>query len=177
MSDKPFDKAQTEAALRCDASGRPPVVFSNRIAAFLWGFTLIWLFLLVLFTSLLVRGGPPEGYSIEVSWAVMMFFWLGGGGLICYALSKPCYFVTVDRSGTVCFTWQYPHRRRRTEVSSRELAPPYVVDSEDDEGSPYYIARLDLPDGKVFRLAEGHARPTCEEACLRFTSALRAIGT
>ena len=150
--------------------------FSNRVSAFLWGFSLIWLSLLAMFTGLLVRDGPPDGYSLEFVWVIIALFWLGGVGLTGYALSKPCYFVTIDYGGTVHFTWQYPHRRRCAEVPSRELALPYVFDSKDDEGAPYFIARLELPDGRVFIVAEGHSREKCEEACSRFKSAIRGGG-
>jgi len=148
------------------------VIFTNRIAAFLWGFALVWVIVLVIFTGLLVRDGPPEGWSREAFWALMAIFWLGGFGIARYALSKPCYFVSVDPSGMVQFAWQYPHRRETKRFPSARLATPNVVDGTDDEGNPYFYARLDLPDGSTTCLTEGHDRSACEIACDRFTKAI-----
>ncbi len=150
------------------------MVFANRIAAFLWGFALVWLLMLILFTRLLVRDGPPDGTTFEFMWAIIALFWIGGIALASYALDKPCYFVSVEPDGQVKFTWQYPHRRVRSRIATAQLSPPHVVETEDDEGNPYFVARLDLPDGRAFRLAEGHDRARCEQACARFAGAVDA---
>lgn len=158
------------------AHGMQVVAFSNRMPAFVWVFTLVWLALLLLFTGLMVRDGSPEASSPAFLWAVLAVFWLGGVGLTSYALSQPCYFVTVDKEGLVRFTWQYPHRRLVKRFATEQLAPPRVVEIEDDEGNPYFSCCLDLPDGRRFKLAEAHDRSICEQACQRFSETIPGQG-
>jgi uncharacterized RDD family membrane protein YckC len=46
-----------------DHSSATKVEFKNRASAFIWAFAVVWLTLLIAFTAVLVRDGPPEGYS------------------------------------------------------------------------------------------------------------------
>lgn len=148
-------------------------MFSNRMAAVLWGFALIWVTMLALFTYVMVRDGAPEGYSAGVMWAIIAVFWLAGAGLAAYAAAKPCFFVTIGSDGLVRFLWRYPHRSEREAHPAADLAPPTLVETVDDEGAPYFQTDLTLPGGRTFRLAEGHDRARCEAAIARFEHALR----
>jgi hypothetical protein len=52
------------------------------------------------------------------------------------------------------------------------------VDSTDDEGAPYFYARITTSDGADLDLLEGHRPEDCEEACTRFNAAVaRAAAT
>lgn len=152
----------------------PRTIFANRIAVFLWGFALVWLSILGLFTWILVRDGAPEGQSPHVLQAVMAVFWIAGAGLLAFALSKPCYTVSIGRDGVVCFTRQYPHKRRRYTVPADQLTFPKVHQVQDNDGSAYFETRIDLPDATTFILAECHDRARCETARARFVAAIRA---
>jgi hypothetical protein len=148
------------------------VIFKNRMAMFVWGFSLVWLIMLTMFTWLLVRDGPPDGYSGELMWAVVGLFWVGGAGLTGFALSKACYQVSVAPKGGVTFTWQYPHRRIRKTYERSQLTKPIVVEDRDSDGDPYFYTRLELPDGSLADLAEGHDQHSCELASDRFEKAI-----
>ena len=145
------------------------VIFKNRIAVAYWGFTAVWLSIVAGFTWVLVRDGPPPGYPGEIMWALIALFWLGGLALAGYTMDQPLYAVAMNPQAVVSFTWQYPHKRIRKSYEAEQLGRPRVVEGTGSDGEPYYFARLDLPDGSVADLAEGHDRDRCEAAVARFT--------
>jgi hypothetical protein len=148
------------------------VVFRNRSAGFIWGFAALWLSLLMAMTHVFARDGPPSGYSSVIVVAIMAFFWVGGIGLAAFALSKPCILVTVEPDTRVCATWRYPHKVVRKQFNAASVLPAEVVDAQDDEGNPYFYARVRTVGTAFFDLAEGHTRSLCESACDRFNLAL-----
>ena len=149
------------------------IMFRNRIAACLWVFAALWLAVLLIMTYLLARDGLPAEYPPWAATGVAAFFWLGGIGLTRYALSKPCFFVTIGEGGQVLVTWRYPHKVVRKRFSASDIRAAVVVEDEDDEGNPYFFARVGTSDSKHFDIKEGHSRPLCQDACVRFNRALR----
>lgn len=150
------------------------LVLRNRMPAFVWGFAATWIALLVVMTAELVIDGPPLGYSFPVMAVVLGVFWIAGLGLLAYACSKPCTFVTVDAGATVTFTKRYPHKRERNSFAVGEISAAEVSESTDDEGDPYFFARVTSSDGESFDIAEGHDRERCAQVCGRFNQALEA---
>jgi hypothetical protein len=147
--------------------------FQNRIALFLWGFAAVWLTILVAMTYVVLRDGPPAGSSVPVVVLVMSAFWICGIGLGAFISTKPCFFVTVDRSSSVTATWRYPHKVVRKVLRAASIKPATVVNSQDSEGDPYFYARVVSLGGEAIDIAEGHNRSVCEQACERFNLALQ----
>ena len=57
-------------------------------------------------------------------------------------------------------------------VARTDIAPATVVESIDDEGAPYFYARVPIQDGTWMDLAEGHHRASCEMTCICFNAIL-----
>jgi len=150
------------------------LIARNRKAAFLWGFALIFAAVVVAMTAVLVRDGAPEGWSPAAIAAVVAVFWAGALGLGRYALGTSCTSATLSSDSRVLLTRRYPFKSTVISCAPVELAPVQVVEGVDDEGDPYFYARLILPDCSEFDLFEGHDRVRCEEIRLRFDSAVHA---
>lgn len=148
------------------------ITFRNRSAGWVWGIAAFWLTLLVAITYVVVRDGPPAGYSRAVVIGIMAFFWAGGIGLVAFVLRKPCVLVTVERDTRVSATWRYPHKVVRKRFDAGHVRPAEVVDARDDEDNPYFYARVRTAGSDFFDLAEGHTRALCESACDQFNRAL-----
>jgi len=148
------------------------IAFRNRSAGFSWGFAAVWLTLLAAATYVFVRDGPPAGYSGPIVIGILALFWAGGIGLAAFVMSKPCLFVSVGPDARVQATWRYPHKVVRKQFDAASVRPAEVVDAEDDEGNPYFYARVRTLGTDFFDLAEGHARSLCESACDQFNAAL-----
>ncbi len=147
-------------------------IFSNRKAAFLWGFAAVWMTVLILMTYVLFRDGPPDGYAMPEASLVAGLFWIGGLGFVVYVASKPCISVTIDPAGAaVC--WRYPHKVVRRTIPAAGIVPAQVVESRDDEGEPYFYARVGAAEAGIVDLHEGHSRSDCELVCARFNAALK----
>lgn len=142
----------------------------NRASAFIWAFALVWLTLLIAFTAILVRDGPPAGYSLLTTSTILGVFWLGGLALGKFATSKACFYASVHSQDGLTLVWRYPLKTIRTNVPMNLVVAPVVVEGTDSEGDPYFFARLLLPDGATFDLAEGHIRVQCEAACEAFVT-------
>jgi hypothetical protein len=149
------------------------IAFRNRSAGFSWGFAALWLALLIAATYVFVRDGPPAGYSGAATIAILAFFWAGGIGLAAFVMSKPCLFVSVGPDAWVRAAWRYPHKVVRKQFDAASVRPAEVVNAEDDEGNPYFYARVRTLGTDFFDLAEGHVRSLCESACDQFNTALR----
>ena len=141
--------------------------FKNRAAVFLSGFAIFWFSILVAFTVILVRDGPPDGYSRSTTAIILCAFWFGGLALARFVSNKACSFVTI-RDDTLVVEWRYPFRRICVSLPINSVGPPRVTDGRDSEGDPYYFSRLTLPDGRTVDLAEGHDRIRCESVCVEF---------
>ena len=148
-------------------------MFRNRIAAVLWVFAALWLAVLLIMTYLLARDGLPGEYPAWAATGIAAFFWLGGVGFTRYVLSKPCFFVTIGEGGQVLVTWRYPHKVVRKRFSASDIRAAGVVEGEDDEGNPYFFARVGTMDSEHFDIREGHSRSLCQDACERFNRALQ----
>ena len=147
-------------------------IFRNRLAALLWGFAAVWLTMLVAMTHVVLRDGPPEGFSPPILSVVMALFWVAGIGLVAFVATKPCFIVTVEQGGRVSATWRYPHKVVRKELPAASVLPATVIDSRDSDGDPYFYARVNTIDGEIIDITEGHSQVNCERACERFNSAL-----
>jgi hypothetical protein len=150
------------------------VKFANRMAAFAWGFAAVWLAMLLAFTWLYLRDGAPPGNSDLVLVLVLCLFWLGGTGLVAHVLSTPLMLAAIDDEGKVSLVWRYPHKQVRKIFEASSLKAAAVVEDRDSDGDPYFVARLNLPDGSFIDLAEGHDLKKCQGACDRFAAALVA---
>ena len=146
--------------------------FKNRSSAFLWGFSVVWLTMLLAMTYVVYRDGPPNNYMPVLTWSVLGFFWLGGIALASFSASKPCFELTVESHQRVSATWRYPLRVVRRSFIKSQLRPAQVVESRDSEGDPYYIARVMTSDGTALDFKEGHMRSKCEDACSQFNHLL-----
>ena len=148
------------------------IAFRNRSVGFSWGIVALWLTLLMAGTYVFVRDGPPAGYSSATTIAILAFFWAGGIGFAAFVMRRPCLFVSVGPDARVRVTWRYPHKVVRKQFDAASVRPAEVVDAEDDEGNPYFYARVRTLGTDFFDLAEGHARSLCESACDQFNAAL-----
>lgn len=148
------------------------VTFRNRMAAFLWGFTVVWLGMVATFTWLLFTDGAPEGTSPLLMRAVLGAFWLAGFGLVAWVSGKAITMVTVERDRSVSCTRRYPFRVERWSLPASDVSPAELVESKDSEGDPYFYARIYESNGRIVDLAEAHDRERCENACKRFNEAI-----
>lgn len=152
------------------------------MAAFLWGFAVVFLGLNTVITYVLIRDGssqiqiyPPDIVDYYPPWfmpAVLAVFWLMGSGLAAYVATKPCIRVAVLPDKIVNIRRRYPFKTEAHIVPGAEMSPALIVESRDDEGSPYFHSQIALPDGFAVDIAEGHGREFCETACARFNGAI-----
>lgn len=145
-------------------------VFRNRIAWALWIFMGTWMSFLVLMTYVLLRAGPPSGYSWPVMWAVMFFFWTMGLGATAWASSQRIVRVEVSDSGAIDVTWRWPFRVQRRRVEAADVPPAEIVYGKDSDGDPYFTCRVTLADGTTIDLAESHDETTIEATRTRFNA-------
>ena len=148
--------------------------FKNRTSGFIWAFTCAWLTLLLSFTFVLAKDGPPDQFSFPATLIFLILFWMGGLALGVFAMKKPCFSASINGS-ELALIWRYPFKRVRATLPLESISPPEVVDSSDSEGDPYFFARLILPDSKSFDLAEGHHRAHCEDVCEAFRLELKKL--
>lgn len=147
------------------------MIFTNYKPTFLWGFAAIFTLIVAAMTYVLIRDGTPSGSSFEIMFGVMALFWFGAIGLATYATSQPCQKVAVQADGRVSVSWLYPFKVKIRSFPGTAIGPAQVIESQDDEGDPYYYARIGLTDGATVTLKESHQRESCEESCKLFNSA------
>lgn len=155
--------------------------FRNSIAAFIWGFSFLFLVMCVLFTYLLIRDGashipiyPPDIPDFYPPWVmplVVAVFWLAGIGLAAYAGSKPCVSAEVQADKSVIVTHRYPLRKSVRHIPAARLEPARVIATTDSEGDPYFECQITASDGFTASIAEGHDRGRCESVCASFNDA------
>lgn len=150
--------------------------FRNRSSLFLWGFAAVWLSMLIAFTLVAIRDGPPEGHSAATIAVILGIFWVAGAAIVNFAMTKPCYSVAITPEADLTLIWTYPYKRIKKKFAGDGIVAPAVVEEKDSEGDPYYIARLSLPDGSTFDIAENHDRARCDRVCKKFTEALSRSG-
>lgn len=147
------------------------LIFRNRIALFQWVFAALWVAMLGAMTWLLATQGPPPGYSMVSTAAIMLAFWMAGAGLIAYVGRKSCTTVAVGPGEAVACTRRYPFRVERWKLSCKSISRAELVESVDDESDPYFYSRIKAAGGLMFDLAESHSREYCEAVCERFNQA------
>ncbi|GJL61271.1 MAG: hypothetical protein NPIRA03_41280 [Nitrospirales bacterium] len=148
------------------------MTFRNNIAAFLWGFSAIFLALVAVMTFVFFRDGAPFGFSPIIVTGAMALLWIGAVGFTVYSASKHCLRVTFQSDSHIFIIWPFPFRKEERIVARNNIAPATVVESTDDEGAPYFHARVPIQDGTMIDIAEGHHRASCEATCLRFNAIL-----
>ena len=155
----------------CD-SRRVAQEFRNRMAAFGWGFMILWLAMLCAFTWIMLRDGPPPQQP-QLSVAALLLFWLVGVPVAAQLFAKPIVHVRVRGRGRVSIRKRYLIGSVEHEISQRGTAEVRVVESSDSDGDPYFHARLRIDDGSELDIWEGHDRAQAEAAVARFRQALR----
>ena len=146
------------------------MTFRNNVAAYLWGFSVLFLLFVAAMTYVVIRDGTPSGYSPVIVTGTMVFFWIGALGLTAFSMSKHCLCATVRPDSQVSITWRFPFRKEEKTVSHAEMKPATVVESTDDEGAPYFHVRIPFQNGATMDIAEGHDRVICETTCSRFNA-------
>jgi hypothetical protein len=116
--------------------------FQNRTATFLWGLAAVWMAMLLAMTYVALRDGPPDGTSASMLALVMTLFWIAGIGLGAFVSTQPCFYVTVEQDRHVSATWRYPHKIVCKTLPAASILPAAVIDSWDNEGGPYFYARV-----------------------------------
>lgn len=143
--------------------------FSNRIAWAIWIFMGIWMLFLCLMTYVLLRDGPPQGYSAATVWSVVFAFWLFGSGASVWAAGIRTVHVEVTDSGALLVTWRSPVGAERRRIEAADVPVAEVVHGTDSDGDPYFTSRVTLPDGATIDLAEGRDEAAVAAATARST--------
>lgn len=157
------------------------MIFRNNKAVFLWGFAALFLTFVAVMTYVLIRDGasqiqiyPPCNNNYYPPWfmsGVLTVFWLAGCGFAVYAARRHCLRVAVLPDRAVSITWRYPFKSITRIIQNTEMSRAQVLVSRDDEGSPYFHARIVLADGAPIDIGEGHNRELCENVCVHFNTA------
>lgn len=71
----------------------------NRTPAFGWGLMAVWLAMLALCTSILLRDGPHPSQPAWIQHGALALFWLIGLPAAGYAFSRPCTVLRVGADG------------------------------------------------------------------------------
>ena len=144
--------------------------FRNRIAWALWIFMGVWMSFLCLMTYVLLRDGPPPGYSWPTMWAVMFFFWTMGLAATAWATTRRTVRVDVADSGAIDVTWRSPFWVERRRVEAVDVPPAEMIYGKDSDGDPYFTCRITLADGAVVDLAESHDEASIERVAEQFNA-------
>ena len=147
--------------------------FRNRMAWVLWIFMAIWMAFLCAFTWIVVRDGPPDGYSPATTLAILSFFWIGGLGASWWAASIRLLRVDVSDGGALEIAWRSPFRTERRRVEAAHVPSASLVECRDSDGDPYFVCRVTLADGMALDLAEWHDPPSVERLVDRFNACRR----
>jgi len=144
--------------------------FRNRIAWALWIFMGVWMAFLALMTFVLLRDGPPPGYSWPTMWAVMFFFWTAGVAATAWATTHRTVRVDVADSGAIEVTWRSPFRVERRRVEAADVPRAELISGRDSDGDPWFTCRITLADGAVVDLAESHDAASMERIAGQFNA-------
>lgn len=85
-----------------------PFEIRNRSAAAGWGFMLVWLTMLILFTWLMARDGPHPSQPAWLQQAGLALFWLVGLPAAAYLFSLPCTALRIGTDGAVSLIRRTP---------------------------------------------------------------------
>jgi hypothetical protein len=144
--------------------------FRNRVAWALWIFMAIWMAFLCLMTGIVVRDGPPAGYSAPAVWAILAVFWLFGAAVSVWAGTNRTVRVDVTDSGALLVTHRSPFRAERRRIEAVHVLPAEVVEGRDSDGDAYFTSRVTLADGATIDLAESHDQAAMEATTKRFNA-------
>lgn len=144
----------------------------NDVALFLWGFMAVWWAMLLAFTWIAWRDGPPAGTAPALFYTVLAVFWLFGLGAARFCFARRRTAVDIGPGGRVTIVQATPLRRRREALSRHDVAGVEVEQGQDSEGDPYFTAWLVLRDGRRFPAKEGHVAQAVENDARRLRQAL-----
>jgi hypothetical protein len=144
--------------------------FSNRKAWAIWIFMGIWMTFLCLMTWVLLRDGPPPGYSAPTMWAILFVFWLFGTAVSAWASTIRTVRVDVTDAGAMLVTWRSPFGTERRRVEAADVPLAEVVYGKDSDGDPYFPSRVTLADGATLDLVESHDEASIDAATARFNT-------
>ncbi len=153
------------------------VTFRNHKALFLWAFMALYIGLVSAMSYVLIRHGPPEGFSVASTITIMTAFWIGGIGGTIFVSNRPCVTLKVEPNFTVHILHRYPFRRSQRVVDNQQIKLARVVETLDSNGNRYFIGRASLTDGKSIDFIESHNSQRCEAVCTRFNQAVFGIDT
>lgn len=135
---------------------------------FIWAFTALWITGVAVGSLTAVRDGIPPDNPRWVVAVAAFSFWAMAVWLVRYVLRRPCHIVSILPGGRIEAVLRYPlHAERRT-VPAREALPLQVIQSEDQDGDPYFtlILPVTIGSGEKVVLAEGgqeHCQRTEQE--------------
>lgn len=150
------------------------MVYRNRVAIAVWGFSAVWLGMLALMTRVLLRDGAPPVSSPGLIAAVFALFWLVGIALAAFALRQPCVTVELFDDGGLAVAQRFPLKRLARRFAASQRPRAHLIESTDGDGDPYFVCELAVaePFRPPVRVAEG-PREACEAACRRINDARR----
>lgn len=149
------------------------MIFRNRVAYALWGFAAVFLVFVAAMTWVGIAGDPGEPDSSVLVTGVLILFWFGAIGLASFAASRPVTKIQLAVGGGLRVVQRYPFRTETRHVPMEAIKEVAIVESVDDEGDPYFHARIRLSSDRDIDLAEGHDRQRVEGIRDRFLSAIR----
>lgn len=145
-------------------------IFRNRVAWAIWIFMGIWMTFLALMTWVMLRDGPPPGYSAPTIWSVLFVFWLFGTAVSGWASTIRTVHVEVTDSGAVLVTWRSPFGAERRRIEAADVPPAETIYGADNDGDPYFTSRVTLADGATIDLAESRDEAAIEAATAQFNA-------
>lgn len=149
-----------------------PSVFRlhNRLAFVLWIVVASSLVILLCFTWLFLRDGPPPQVG-AFGLPLLGLLWMAGIAASASVCASAVISLRVTSTGVMVREWR-PFSVRKTCCASADVRVPPIVDGADEEGDPYFRCLLILPDGHVVAVAESHRRLDVENARERVVAAL-----
>lgn len=152
-------------------SARPSFRIQYRVAVVLWLISACWIAVLLTFTWLFWRDGPPAGLG-PFGWPLLGLLWLAGFSAgASSAGSFALVSMQVDDDGVRVREW-LPFKVRTTRCGVADVDVPAIVDGVDDDGDPRFRCELRLPDGRAVSLAESYRRLEVEAVRKRLLVAL-----
>lgn len=136
-------------------------------------FAAIFLVFVAAMTWVGVAGDPGEPDSPVLVTGVLVLFWFGVIGLASFAASRPVTKIELAVGVGLRIVQRYPFRTNSRNVPMDAINQVAIVESVDDEGDPYFYAKIRLSIGEDIDLAEGHDRQRVEVIRDRFVSAIR----
>jgi hypothetical protein len=144
---------------------------SNRLAWFIWLFTLVYAAGFLAMLYLLPRDGLPAGDSaFKVTFFVALFF-CGLGILVWQSCTRCTTCVTQLDNKRLLVVAQYPFARISHELALRDAQPAILLQTRDSDGDPYFYTQISVgyPFKEPVKIAEG-SREFCTAARDQFNA-------